>query len=127
MGNHPAGIDLFNPRTNNFRQFHPPADLSIGFINDVIMDHTGLFWIGTDNGLITFDPASLSYSRLNLGEQEPDGPDGNAVNVVLEDQNNNIWVCTGRYDENEKGFLHRLDRESESNICPGVAMISGGE
>ena len=51
-------------------------------------DRSGILWIGTDQGLFSFDGLT-SEEQIN-----PDGPRGNVINDLFLDKSANLWVAT---------------------------------
>jgi signal transduction histidine kinase/streptogramin lyase len=62
------------------------------------IDHTGVLWVATSNGLVRFDRASEQFTTYG----ERDGLAANAVNGILEDRDGKLWVSTA-------GGLSRFD------------------
>jgi PAS domain S-box-containing protein len=56
----------------------------------VLFDHSGTMWVGTQNGLDKFDPATGTFKTY----YEQDGLSGNAVSCILEDQRGSLWMST---------------------------------
>ena len=54
------------------------------------IDHSGVIWAATANGLLRFDPKRELFTTYD----ERDGLPSNSVNAILEDHNGNLWVST---------------------------------
>jgi hypothetical protein len=53
-------------------------------------DKSGTLWLGTQDGLDKFDPATGSFEVY----RERDGLPGNAVHCILSDSHDNLWMST---------------------------------
>ena len=88
------------------------TSISSGKINRLLVDHTGLVWIGTNiNGINSFDPATQKFRRypfiVNDGHKANNGKlDDQRVLTIYEDRQGNIWIGTNR------GGLCRFDRKT---------------
>jgi len=54
------------------------------------VDHSGIIWAATEDGLLRFDPQREQFSAY----YQRDGLPSNSVSAVLEDRNGNLWVST---------------------------------
>ncbi len=70
------------------------------------VDHSGVIWAGTGNGLLRFDP----QQDLSTTYYESDGLPSNSINAILEDHNGNLWVSTAgglsRFNSRTKTFTN---------------------
>jgi len=64
---------------------------------------TGRIWIGTNGGILTFDPASGEIEEYSHDPGDPTSLGSGYVKGVLFDREGRLWVGTG------EGGLHRLD------------------
>lgn len=72
------------------------------------IDENGVVWLGTDNGLVVFDPAKAEDERFSYITNEDGLPD-NIVKKILPDKNGNLWLGLAdaglcRYMKNAKKF-----------------------
>jgi hypothetical protein len=58
--------------------------------SSLTIDHSGVLWLATTNGLVRFDRTSEQYTTYYTR----DGLPSNVVNRVLEDHDGNLWVTT---------------------------------
>lgn len=79
-------------------------------IRSVFTDNEGQLWIGTRNGLCTYNTANESFERINLS---PKTQDDINVQIITQDNEETIWLGTnfGLYRVNPvtkvvKHFLH---------------------
>lgn len=88
-----------------FKYFGLNDGLADVYIYDIFEDHAGILWIGTQDGLNSFDG-----SVFNTYRYEPNNPKSLSdlyVFKILEDQHRNIWVATS------KG-LNKFDRKTRT-------------
>ncbi|HEX5654638.1 MAG TPA: two-component regulator propeller domain-containing protein, partial [Chitinophagaceae bacterium] len=64
--------------------------LSDNFVNTVCRDKNGILWIGTSEGLNSFDGNTISTFYKN---EYPELPDNNIQQLICDAQNN-IWIRT---------------------------------
>ena len=94
VGTQQKGLDLFDPTTGSFKHFmndvfRGPFQ-STSVIACITEDSTGKLWIGTQHGLIVFDPTIQSFTRYTLF----DWPGDNTVCSVVFDRFGHVWVRT---------------------------------
>jgi len=90
-----TGLVHFDPETRQFKSYVHSADprsLSNDLTNSVCIDHEGMIWVGTQNGLNRFDPGAGTFTRY----YERDGLAGNYVSKILEDESGSLWVSTSK-------------------------------
>ena len=69
-----------------------PDSLSDNSVLSLFQDSAGRMWVGTQDGLDKFEPATQTFSRL--GSQ--DGLEGSSVYSMVEDEDGNLWLSTNR-------------------------------
>jgi PAS domain S-box-containing protein len=77
--------------------YHEKGDTK-SLLNDniwsLLSDSSNRLWIGTDSGLNLYNHDSKEFSRFDLGLESPVGQ-RNAVFVLFEDNDGNVWVGNG--------------------------------
>lgn len=68
-------------------------------MRSMIQDRTGMIWVGSNDGVIVFDPDELildktKYTSLHLHKEDQQSLSHNEVKVVFEDSKGNIWLGT---------------------------------
>ncbi len=58
--------------------------------NYLTIDHSGVIWAATGNGLLRFDPERELFTAFYAS----DGLPSSSVSAILEDHNGNLWVST---------------------------------
>ena len=113
---------MSNDPINYFPQKTRFGNLNSRWITSILTDKKGIIWIGTDNGLIRFDPLNESFlqfrKELILNDSQ------NSTNVFIydlfEDRNGNLWIGTPegiiKFDVRRENFTHFLnDSNGEIN------------
>ena len=109
----PLGALRFDQTTGQFTTYrHDPDDptsLSEDRVCSFLLDRSGLFWIGTVNGLSIIKPQLQQFA---LYQRSPSGTmtlTDNRVNGMYEDHDEYLWIGTNN-------GLNRLDRSSTAVI-----------
>lgn len=133
-----SGLDLYDRRNGSFRHFqHDPANsTSIGSNNFnwapklVAEDKNGLIWIGTKEGLYSFNKQTEKFTAYHLGpKNDPHGLNADNVWTVVADRGGSIWVGTSAgldvYDPGDNQFSHFLhDPEDDGGPqAPGKGIV----
>ncbi len=88
-----SSLDRFDPNLGVFEHFsHTGAPLSqnLGDLEVIFIDSKGQFWLGTEVGLVLFDPQERSYRRYGV----PDGLPNNSIKSISEDRFGSLWITT---------------------------------
>ncbi|NQY64069.1 MAG: diguanylate cyclase [Alteromonadaceae bacterium] len=92
-----GGINIYNENTKDFRHISTSTkDISIAndTVNDIIEDHLGNIWIGTQDGLNIIFRNNNNWKVKRI-KQEPDNPNSlssNLVKSILQTASGDIWV-----------------------------------
>ncbi len=87
---------------------HDPTDddsLSSNEVLSLCEDHRGILWIGTDEGLQTYDRDADSFEHFENEEDEPGGLDDETIQALYLDSEGRLLIGTVE-------GLYRYDRES---------------
>jgi ligand-binding sensor domain-containing protein/signal transduction histidine kinase len=91
LGTMGAGLAHFDPRSGRFRNFrHDPADrssLSGDAVARLLIDHTGVLWVATWNGLDRFDRATGRFSFFRA-----DTESRTLYSDLAEDGDGTLWL-----------------------------------
>ena len=108
-----GGLHLAQYKNNKLisRQFYLKQGRSYNMMRSMIQDHTGLIWVGCNEGIVIFDPDKIikdenSYVNLRIDTGRSQSLNSNEVRVVFEDKHNRIWFGT------TGGGLYLLERET---------------
>lgn len=81
------GLDQYDPKTGKFRVFYHhdklPGSLSDNYTRNLLVDHNGVLWVGTDVGLDKYDPASNTFQHYK--EENENNKRKNKVWEIFED------------------------------------------
>jgi ligand-binding sensor domain-containing protein/signal transduction histidine kinase len=93
IGSSHFGLTRFNPVTGTFVAFrHSDAvgSLSNDGVTSVLVDHSGILWVGTPDGLNRLDRTTNRFAIY----RKADGLPGNIVNGIVEDGSGDLWITT---------------------------------
>ncbi|MVM33177.1 response regulator [Spirosoma sp. HMF4905] len=105
------GLNLFDPNTEQFTNFHHqpgnPTSLIHDRIKSLLVDQSGRVWIGTAGGLTSFEPKTQSF------RQYKQHPLTTTINSIIRSKGDYIWISTTdglvHYNIRTNQFtLHRL-------------------
>lgn len=65
-----------------------------GQINDVLVARNGMIWIGTFNGLYSFNEKTNRYKAFLHRKGAPNTVSDNRITALAEDKDNQIWIGT---------------------------------
>jgi ligand-binding sensor domain-containing protein len=95
--------------------------------NYLTIDHSGVIWAATANGLLRFDPQRQLFTTYD----ERDGLPSSSVSAILEDHNGNLWVSTAgglsRFNPRARTFTNYYEADGlTSDVFEGspVAFLS---
>jgi len=95
---------MSEPRVNSLQ---PCSALSENTIAAMIVDRSGILWIGTQSqGLNRFDPATECAEIYQHDPNDAARLGSNAIRCLLEDRTGDLWIAT------EGGGLDRLDPDT---------------
>ena len=74
-------------------------DYDLIYVYSICEDHSGIFWIGSNDGLFKYDPIAEqngknSYTHYPLNPDTPDDEYNNLAKKVYEDKDGVLWVGT---------------------------------
>ena len=88
------GIDIVEKKSGAVKHYNNqpknPNSLIANDVNRIIQDKTGLFWIGTKDGLSILNPQTGKFINIDEGKGLPN----NNISNILEDKNGLIWIST---------------------------------
>jgi ligand-binding sensor domain-containing protein len=126
LGAHASGLHRFDPATGQFTIFehdvNRPGTLSDNRVNSVYFDRSGTTWVGTQNGLDSFDSKTGTFTVYT----RRDGLPGNVVGCILEDDHRNLWMSTNngvaRFDPHSR----TVKSYSTADGLPGPDLTGWG-
>jgi PAS domain S-box-containing protein len=89
------GVALYDPELDRFKTYLPSPNQDVG--NDVrviVEDREGQLWLGTDDGIVRFDPEKSTFDRFPLTPDSGASGPTPFVASLFEDSKNRFWVGT---------------------------------
>jgi len=131
------GLARYNPDSNDFTVFAPPAGpVNRLIVKNIISDGKDGMWVGTWGGLQHFDPDSGKFTVYAHDPARPDSLASNDLNALALDKDGGLWAGTwpGGVDYLAPGassFRHyRVDSDarpdSRSNIVRAMQFDRDG-
>ncbi|WP_242482139.1 ligand-binding sensor domain-containing diguanylate cyclase [Thiocystis violacea] len=81
-----------------------PGSLPNDWVWDLLVDHAGNLWVGTDGGgLSRFDPGTERFVTFRSDPDDPSTLSSDRVRVMLEDADGGLWIGT------DGGGLNHMD------------------
>ncbi|MGN6417736.1 MAG: ligand-binding sensor domain-containing protein [Pseudobacter sp.] len=135
MGTEGLGLLLLDRNNNRITPIQLPQ-LNTKNIRSLHQDNNGQLWIGSDNGLVQFDPVNRKLIRI---WQTADGLPNNVIYGILSDQQQRLWLSTNNglscFDLRRQRFFNYdisyglQGTEFNTNCCyrdPKGVMYFGG-
>jgi signal transduction histidine kinase/ligand-binding sensor domain-containing protein len=104
LGTHGRGLSAFDPTTGEFAyhlQYSDPeaesweeGGLSNNWVHGVVEDASGILWIGTQDGLNTYDRETGQWHWLQQEPSDPHSLSHNWVMSLYQDRSGALWVGT---------------------------------
>ena len=139
LGTHGQGLIKFNKKSLNHKSipYKKNSSLTDLLINAIVKSPNGKFLIGTNQGLMTFDPNTEVFERAKFNTQNGLDTVDDFIQSLLISKDNSIWVGTfssglTRIFENDNGFyilqnfpisnkrIMSLSERSATNILCGT-------
>ncbi len=92
IGTYGGGLNKFDSKSETFsvyKQFPDQPDHFVDRIYDLYEDNTGVFWIGTETGLFTFDRVNDTFHTFDFDLDIP--PLQKVFQCIYQDENNILW------------------------------------
>jgi signal transduction histidine kinase/ligand-binding sensor domain-containing protein/CheY-like chemotaxis protein len=121
-----AGLDRYVPTTGEFIAYNVPS-----FVVTILETRAGGLFIGTFSGLGLYDPESDSFSISQYSPADPTSIPDNAISVLAEDSDGNVWIGTfngglARLEPGARSFIRYPYNPSDPAglAAPGVLDIT---
>jgi len=93
-----SGLNLFNPKTQNFTSFkydeNNERTISSDRITSIFEDSSHRLWVGTGNGLNLYDANTLTFKHYKNIANNTNSLPYNGIQCINEDSNHNLWIGT---------------------------------
>jgi signal transduction histidine kinase/ligand-binding sensor domain-containing protein/DNA-binding response OmpR family regulator len=101
IGTQGGGLNMYNIYKEKFKAFYfDPEDkqsIPSNFIfhhNSLLLDEDSILWIGTNNGLCSYDFNDRLFKRQPLKSDEESQPEFKDIRIIFEDKENILWIGT---------------------------------
>ena len=121
MGTAGAGLHRYNPELGYFEPFSSLSKYSISdYISCLYEDQFGELWIGTNKGLIKWNPLTRGVQMIRHHPGDPETLSHNRIESISPDLTGNLWIGTGggglnKYKPITKDFPHFKNDPSSPN------------
>ncbi len=108
-------------KTLHFTNYNIKHGMAASFVTELFQDHTGLIWIGTNNGLSRFD--GYEFRNFFFDPNNANSLSGNHIYKIIEDTAKRIWIATNHgvsvyYPEKDQ-FIRFVPPNSNTGSLPG--------
>jgi diguanylate cyclase (GGDEF)-like protein len=128
-----AGLDRIDYASGGVTKF--AADLrklstddGIVQINNLLLERRGTLWLGTNAGLVNFDPASSAWRLWKPDAAAAQALPDKRVNAILEDDEGRLWVGTANglalLDRRGDGFTVFRKNPADTATLPDNNVVS---
>jgi ligand-binding sensor domain-containing protein/signal transduction histidine kinase len=118
IGTSGQGLCRFDKISGSCKMFRhasgDPSSISNDTISDLLLDHDGILWLGTGDGLNRFDPIT---ERVTVFRDETSPRPAGQLGSMAEDHDGNFWIGSGG-----SGLL-KFDRRTQ-RLRAGGAKVS---
>jgi len=95
LGTFLDGLIRLNQKTGQFERLNTPAVFSGSVISDIQGFDNHKFWVATSKGLVLYNPHLNKNEKHYIHfENDPNSIYHDAVEIVRQDRNNNLWIAT---------------------------------
>jgi signal transduction histidine kinase/ligand-binding sensor domain-containing protein len=124
LGTHGRGLSEFDPVTGEFvyhqQGLAPDTEaweentLGSNYVKDVLEDASGRLWVGTQDGLNTYDRMTGQWHLFQQNPSNPNSLSHNWIMTLYQDWSGVLWVGT------QGGGLNRLDLSEIEGTDPST-------
>lgn len=128
-----GGLDRIDPSGRVLDQLGPRLQKALGkhtpvAVNTLLVERRGLLWIGTDDGLLSFDPVGDELTLLQTTPADPSTLPSNRVTALLEDDEQRLWVGTvdglALLDRRSNTFTTSRFEPADPSSLPDSSIVS---
>ncbi len=113
VGTDPGGVNVYQPRTGQFRAYRKNSQDPNSLINDSIWalleDQSGQIWIGTREGISRLNPQTGQFTNYSPDPANPAALPAAVVFCLYQDRSGTIWAGTlaglSQYDPGRDQFI----------------------
>ena len=133
IGTYGGGLNKFNPGTQTFTTYKPNSpgwaegsgtvEPDHHKITSIVEDNNQELWVGTLDGLYTFNPKNEKFKRWDIHPVNSDKTCSDNITAIYKDKSEELWFGTA------DGRLLRFDRQMQRfNLLqydPGIPFCQG--
>ncbi len=130
IGTQGGGLNCYNPYLNSFKNFfHNPREnnsLPSDFIfhhQSMIVDRRGILWIGTNNGLCSYNSKKRTFIRYKLFFQETH-EEPSDIRAILETSDGTFWIGTNKglyqFDPQRKKIIRYFNTRTYAHLTNNI-------
>jgi len=94
LGTWEGGLCKLERQTGKLEQFTLPKQNNISHIHSIAEPESGKLFIGSDDGLVSFDLQTENFSVIEISGQEEHGLSDKFVYPIFKDREGGIWIGT---------------------------------
>ena len=124
------GLLIVDVKSKRVRHVHhrrgAPTTLQDDSLSVLLRDRSGLLWIGSASGLVSYDPQSAILT-VSSDAIKPNTPGDISVNVLVPSRNGTVWSGTaanGVYSIDPEGTSHPLATHELGSSIYGMAEVA---
>jgi signal transduction histidine kinase/ligand-binding sensor domain-containing protein/AraC-like DNA-binding protein len=128
-----GGLEYIDRERNKITSIKIPTDKNFTdygeqSVKSMIKSRTGDLWIGTMNGLYTYNPNTKNWQSFSHDPNNVNSLNSGFINAILEDHLGNIWVATraqglSKYDIQSKIWSRLVDKEEAYRNFKGIEVL----
>jgi ligand-binding sensor domain-containing protein len=122
IGTFGSGLDKYDLKTRqiiHYRSNPNKNSISSNYVNDVILDESGMVWIASGWGLNRFDPKLGRFKTFFSNPEDENSLTNNITICLLEDKHGDIWVGTdqglNKYIKAKNRFVRYMSKPGDKN------------
>ncbi|MGC8802467.1 MAG: two-component regulator propeller domain-containing protein [Bacteroidales bacterium] len=119
IGTQGGGLNCYNPRLERFTTFYSdprnPNSLPSNFIfhhNSMLIDRRGNLWIGTNNGLCSYNLSARIFERYTLKPAGRPAEMARDIRTIFQASDQTLWIGTDKglyqFDPHQKKVIRYL-------------------
>ena len=121
VGTQGGGLYILNLINGNVSQYQSiynnPGSLSNNSIAAIIKDQSGVYWIGTNDGINKYDPNTQLFAHYQKDPGNPNSLQYNFVSSFCESPDGNIWI--GTFGQGVSVYNHLHESFQTITASPG--------
>ncbi|TXF91766.1 response regulator [Neolewinella aurantiaca] len=121
-----AGLDLYDPETDSFRQVAPAPGVKAPAVHSITEDKQGRIWLGTATGLAALKESMAGVPHIVKGGTValtyPEAPAEEEIQVVFFDRSEKFWAGTEKSglfcwpDSGASPVVYRHNRNKKTSL-----------